>query len=373
MNTMIKAFSNEMNPEIALTAIRDQFKGTNLQDHIILFISSEYDLVEIEKLIPIIFETSNVHATTTAGEIYDGHFYEKSIAGILLKKSNQFDFCSLNIEDLNADIESEIKSFKETASYCEKILSKTLGLLFIDGLSKKEEMLMSILGSNFPTLPIIGGSAGDALHFRETKILINGKFKSNAAQVFFISTDLNFEIIKLQNYKAGDESFVVTDSDQKYRVVKEIEGEVAAEFYANQIGVKSSELNSEHFSLHPIIVTIGGHDYARSIQSIGKNGELQMYCAIETGMIISLGKTGGMIKSLDSIRQKYLSKSHTEIFTVFFECILRRLEILSMSEEEQDQIYKIYSELNAIGYHTYGEQINSLHINQTLTGVIFYE
>ena len=50
-----------------------------------------------------------------------------------------------------------------------------------------------------------------------------------------------------------------------------------------------------------------------------------------------------------------------------FECILRRLAA------EQHQFARDMSELyrnnRVIGFHTYGEQYGSMHVNQTLTGV----
>ena len=50
-----------------------------------------------------------------------------------------------------------------------------------------------------------------------------------------------------------------------------------------------------------------------------------------------------------------------------FECILRRLDA------EQPQFAREMSELyrnnRVVGYHTYGEQYGSMHVNQTLTGV----
>ncbi len=50
-----------------------------------------------------------------------------------------------------------------------------------------------------------------------------------------------------------------------------------------------------------------------------------------------------------------------------FECLLRRLDA------EQHQFARDMSELyranNVVGFHTYGEQFRSMHVNQTLTGV----
>ena len=49
------------------------------------------------------------------------------------------------------------------------------------------------------------------------------------------------------------------------------------------------------------------------------------------------------------------------------ECFFRKLEV--MEKDIRDSISRIMSHHNVIGFHTYGEQINSVHVNQTFTGV----
>jgi hypothetical protein len=49
------------------------------------------------------------------------------------------------------------------------------------------------------------------------------------------------------------------------------------------------------------------------------------------------------------------------------DCILRRLE--SEREGIKDQIGRIFTDNNVIGFATYGEQFNAMHLNQTFTGI----
>ena len=50
-----------------------------------------------------------------------------------------------------------------------------------------------------------------------------------------------------------------------------------------------------------------------------------------------------------------------------FECVFRRLD----AEQHQfaRDISQLYRENRVVGFHTYGEQYRSMHVNQTLTGV----
>ncbi len=52
------------------------------------------------------------------------------------------------------------------------------------------------------------------------------------------------------------------------------------------------------------------------------------------------------------------------------DCVLRRKE----AEERQlvGAISSLLSRHGVVGFSTYGEQVNGLHVNQTLTGVAIY-
>ena len=52
-----------------------------------------------------------------------------------------------------------------------------------------------------------------------------------------------------------------------------------------------------------------------------------------------------------------------------FECILRRLD--AESRQVRRQLAQMYRDFGIVGFQTYGEQYNAMHLNQTLTGIAF--
>ena len=73
-------------------------------------------------------------------------------------------------------------------------------------------------------------------------------------------------------------------------------------------------------------------------------------------------------------RRKTRSKSSTaELggtdFVLGFDCILRRLD--SESRQVRHKVEELYQRFGVAGFHTYGEQFNAMHLNQTLTGIAF--
>lgn len=53
--------------------------------------------------------------------------------------------------------------------------------------------------------------------------------------------------------------------------------------------------------------------------------------------------------------------------TLGCDCILRRLEIVQSGLNER--VSELMIENNVVGFATYGEQFNGMHVNQTFTGV----
>ncbi|MGB0914176.1 MAG: GfdT protein, partial [Phaeobacter italicus] len=52
------------------------------------------------------------------------------------------------------------------------------------------------------------------------------------------------------------------------------------------------------------------------------------------------------------------------------DCVLRRIE--AQQKQLSPQISALLASHRAVGFCTYGEQVNSMHVNQTLTGVAIY-
>ena len=56
-------------------------------------------------------------------------------------------------------------------------------------------------------------------------------------------------------------------------------------------------------------------------------------------------------------------------FAIGFDCILRRLD--AENRQIRRDLDKLYHRFGIVGFHTYGEQYNAMHLNQTLTGIAF--
>lgn len=99
------------------------------------------------------------------------------------------------------------------------------------------------------------------------------------------------------------------------------------------------------------------------------DGSLTFFCAIDEGLVFTVARPQDMVKSAE-IALNEIDKSLGGIDLVLgFDCILRRLD--AENRQIRHQVDALYRKHRLVGFHTYGEQFNAMHLNQTLTGIAF--
>jgi hypothetical protein len=338
---------------------------------VIFFCSSRYKLDILGKELAKAFDCPLI-GCTTAGEISTLGYQEGGIVGASLS-SKELRIHRHILSPLSKYTLNEIT--KMTAAIRENLIlakghdrKRMFGFILIDGLSMIEEEIMASLYACFEGISIIGGSAGDDLKFEKTFIYENGNFISDAAVFSVFETTLPFLIFNTQHFQPTDMKIIITGADPKKRIITEINGEPAVSEYARLLGLKSDQLNPTVFSENPLLLKIGGDWYVRAIQKHNPDNSLSMFSAIEEGLVLTIGKGFDIINNFANKILLFEKEVPQNRFFILCDCILRRLELNSRGIiDEMDQLL---GGCSAIGFSTYGEQFNSIHVNQTLTGVV---
>ena len=189
----------------------------------------------------------------------------------------------------------------------------------------------------------------------------------DAALFALFETTLPFATFKVSHVVPGKHKLVVTMADPEQRVVQEFNGEPAAEAFAEALGMEVDELNSSVFSRNPLLFLSGGEHFVRSIRGVNADLSLTLYCALEVGLVLTVGNGGdpvcGLQSALDGIEQKIGQP----------QVILGCDSVLRRSELERDGSHRAVGELlarhRAVGFSGYGEQYNAMYVNQTLSAV----
>lgn len=329
------------------------------------FFSDEYDPQQIGKALkqhlpgPVI-------GCTTAGQLSETGFQRGGISGASLA-SAELSAIPYLIHPLSSYTEQVAKIAKDIQKRLSLTGLQAFGFLLVDGLSMKEEQLISALYMALGNVPIVGGSAGDSLKFKQTFVYYDGVLLQDAAVFTLFLTSLPFHVFKHQHFLPSSTRLVVTEADPAQRIVREINGAPAAEVYAQLIGTTVSRLTADDFSRNPLMLRLGAEYFVRSISNVLPDGSLKFLCGIDAGLVLTIGKGDSALEALKIEMQKVKQVVGEPIIIIGCDCILRRLEMEAHNLD--DSIGNLMAKSKVVGFSTYGEQINSVHVNQTFTGI----
>ena len=130
-----------------------------------------------------------------------------------------------------------------------------------------------------------------------------------------------------------------------------------------------NDLGPFSFASYPLVVKVGGDYYCRSIRNMNPDGSLTFFCAIDEGLVFTVARAQDMVNSAEQTLHEIDTSLGGIDLVLGFDCILRRLD--AENRQIRHQVDKLYRKYNVVGFHTYGEQFNAMHLNQTLTGIAF--
>lgn len=339
---------------------------------VLFFCSAEYDLPALSKALEAQFFGVPLVGCTSAGEITsDGygrgcisaigfdhrHF---SIASVLIDEMERF-----SLYDAQGLVESLVSDCRSNSLV--PIKDHSFALTLLDGLSSREEVVLAALSAALGSIPHFGGSAGDDNHLTHTHVYYDGQFHNGAAVVVLINTHLDFEVFTTHHLQPSTDKLVVTKVDSDTRRVLEFNAEPAAQEYARLIGRDLDDLDMHLFASYPLAVKISDRYYPRAIQQTNSDHSLTFYCAVENGIVLTAMHTSSLLDNVNQVFQRLNQRLGEPLITIGCDCFLRRLEI--DTKGGQQAIEEVLKKQNVIGFNTYGEQFNGMHINQTFTGV----
>ncbi len=250
-------------------------------------------------------------------------------------------------------------------------MSHLFGMLLVDAEAHCEERLVAALGMELGRVPIVGGSAGDdyfnpAGHRSAApRILHQGRALRGAAVFCLVASQQPILAVCHSHYVPGRRRLVISDADPERRIVREIDGRNALRAYAAACGLKTTPRDAESFSPFPLMIRIGGEYFARGIQRVLEDGSLEFACAMEPGLVVTLGRPADMLERLRGLFQSMQTSLGKAEVVIAFECAARTAYM-----EQQGLTEAIATELKAhhvVGFATLGEQFKTIHVNNSFT------
>lgn len=339
---------------------------------IVVFFSADYDVEALNRALGARLPAASVAGCTMSGGISPVGGLERGLVVIAFPRQG-FRVVSALLDAIDhLDVErtaTAVRALRRTLTpegtsgphgHC-------FGLSLIDALANAEETVVSAIAWALDGIPLVGGSAGDDLTFRDTVLLHGGAIHRNAAILLLVETDFPIQIFKSDNFEPTTTKFVVTASDDERRIVHELNAEPAAREYAMAVGLDPERLSPMSFAAYPLAVKIGGEYFCRSIRHMNPDGSLSFFCAIDEGVVLTLAQPRDIVATTKAELARLDAALGGIDLVIGFECVLRRLD--AESRQVRQGIFDLYRRYNVVGFDTYGEQYRSMHLNQTFTGI----
>lgn len=352
----------------AVPTLLDGLRGTH-PALVLLFAPSDRALADIGRALSDALPGCIIAGCTSAGEIGPRGYASDSVVAIGFP-ARHFRARSMVLQDLHAlhvaDWMGRLRGLGREAAAAPG--RTAFGLLLVDGLSAREDMLVAALDAALPAVPVLGGSAGDGLDFRRTTLLADGALLGDAAVLLLLDTDLAIHQVTFAHFSPTATRAVVTAAIPERRHILELNAEPAAQEYARLTGLSRDALTPVEFARHPLLLRMGGRHHVRAISAVTADDGLALMSSIDTGTVLTLGRPDDMIQgladALDALPQPPL-------MVLAFDCILRRLAVERAGLS--DRMSALFRRHAVAGFNTYGEQHSGMHVNQTFVGLAFLD
>lgn len=341
----------------------------------IFFCTTSYDLDAIAAAISKHFPKGAVIGCSAAGIISPaGEYAAHGISGAVLSRRAVTATHGL-VRDVHEDavwkgrkLAQQLRA--ELATRAGAIdFDNTFACLLVDGLCYAEEHVVSGVGSALSGISLCGGSAGDDLAFERSYVYHGGQFHRDAAVLALVRSRLPFRVFSSHHFEGSDRRIVVTRADPEQRLVYEFDGEPAAEAYAKLVGTTVDELQYGFFVSRTFVTKIGDSHYVRSIETLDRSGALKFACAIEEGMVLRVANRLDPAQTLARNFNDVRAMLGDIDLALGFDCAYNRAELDGSAD--MPGVSAEFRRNKLVGFSSFGEQIDAMHVNQTLTGVAF--
>ena len=339
---------------------------------IVAFFSADYDVEPLNRALCARFPGAGIAGCTMSGGISPAGGLDRGLVVIAFPKAG-FRIVSTLLDAIDhLDVErtaSSVRALRRSldGAGADPASSRCFALSLIDGLTNAEETVVSAIAWALDGIPLVGGSAGDDLTFRETVLLHDGRIHQRAAVLLLVDSDFPIQIFKSDNFEPTETKFVVTASDDEQRTVHELNAEPAAREYAMAVGLDPERLSPMSFAAYPLAVKVGGEYFCRSIRRMNADGSLSFFCAIDEGVVLTLARPRDIVAATEAELARLDDALGGIDLVIGFECVLRRLD--AESRQVRHGIVDLYQRYDIVGFDTYGEQYRSMHLNQTFTDI----
>lgn len=305
---------------------------------------------------------------TTVGELSSRLGFRQDSTSLILLGSDVVEFTAGIGLDVSKDIQiacaQAVKLPAEKAGF-----SPTLCIALPESLTTSGQQIIEVLGQNLgPTVPIIGGTAGDGYQLKRTYQFCGRNVYSDSVPVLLFSGPLVYSIGIESGWKPMGEPGLVTRSAGV--TVYEIDGRPTIDFYRRLLGE-----NAVPGSENPLAIlnAQGGIEYLRATTDTfvdEDSGAINYLADVHEGAMVqvTVADRSAILEGCKvSVSRAFAGYPHgkTPDAALFFSCAARQILLGTRTSEEIGIVDSVIgTQVPKCGFYGYGE-IGPLDNNDT--------
>ena len=249
----------------------------------------------------------------------------------------------------------------------------TVCLAFMNSFSKGEELVLDTFACEFDkrNIPVIGCSAGIPDTSKPTLVSLDGIVYQDSC-VFVLIKNLMGPVhtYKENIFKKMGVSVCPTDVDCDERIIYEIDDKPAADVLSDVLDVPLEKLDDE-LLIHPVGKGRDDDLLVTKLGEINKDGSIFCYSQVYNHTKLELMELDDIQSIFETTAEKLKSLKKKDSFMIAINCASRGelLKKMNMYEKFYDNLKLISS--NFLGVSGFGEQLNTVNLNESMLYLIF--
>ena len=248
----------------------------------------------------------------------------------------------------------------------------TCCLEFVTSFGKGEELVLDTFEEALEGtgIRVAGGSAGSPSDRRESFVSL-GKdlYKQSCVFVFIHNLEGKIGFFRENVYKPTSYKFTATYVDCEERLVVEYNNKPAAEILAQTLNVPLDQLKDNLFQ-HPMGRLVDGDIFITSADQLFEDGSISYFSRIYNHTKMLLLEPDDVRRVWKETANRVSDQMKDTAFSISINCFLR-----TMLFESENCFGEFVNQLRSyghfIGVSGYGEQLDFIHLNQTMVLLVF--
>ncbi len=251
--------------------------------------------------------------------------------------------------------------------------SRHLWLFLVDGVSGKEGLLTPFFMQSAPRVGLVGASLGDGGEYVQARLVHHGRVYRDAAAAILLEYDRPFRTFRHTHVALTERQLEVTKVSQGGRCIEQLDGNLALVSYAEALGLDPSEITQSVIATHPLGYRFRGRPFPVSVVQIHDDGSFRVANSVQYGEKLNILEARDLVGSTRMCLEQMLDEIADDggdlLGMLLFHCLSRHIEATATGQ--LDELGDALCQGPICGLNTYGEQFETLHLNHSLTGVLF--